>query len=100
MTMYWFIKQMLNLRIYLFGPISKYKVGQSVELKSGSQLMIVVEVFSKREMTQPLVRCKWYDRKSDSTHTNLFLEDTLQHFDWYGHNNRVTPDKAKMNQHP
>jgi uncharacterized protein YodC (DUF2158 family) len=75
--------RLLNIRKFLFAPSSDFKAGDSVELKSGGSLMVITRVFCRRNMNQPLINCKWYDRETKATHTNLFLENQLRKFDWY-----------------
>jgi uncharacterized protein YodC (DUF2158 family) len=77
------MKLLNDIRKFLFAPSSDFKAGDSVELKSGGPLMIVTHVFCKRNMNQPLIHCKWYDRERKTTRTNLFLERDLRKFDWY-----------------
>lgn len=71
-----------EIRKRLFGPKSKFNVGDSVQLLEGGPLMVVTEVFSARDMTQPLIDCKWFDSETKTTRTNLFSEKDLKAFDW------------------
>jgi uncharacterized protein YodC (DUF2158 family) len=66
----------------LFGPISKFKVGQSVQLLEGDCLMVVFEIAFEEQMKEPLIHCQWFDRESKSIRRNLFSEKDLKPFDW------------------
>lgn len=72
-----------RLKLRLFGPKSSYKIGDSVQLKEGGEMMMVIEVIEKRGLDQPLLYCEWYEGDTKSTRQNLFREDTLIPFDWH-----------------
>jgi uncharacterized protein YodC (DUF2158 family) len=61
----------------------KFKVGDMVELKDGTGYpMLVIEVNHIKNKQEPLVYCRWYDRKTKETKMNFFNESALTHFDW------------------
>jgi len=66
----------------LFGPRPKFKKGDSVQSRSGTELMVVqwVKILDK---TRVMYFCRWYDPITKSTRTNIFKEDQLKQFDWY-----------------
>ena len=72
-----------DLKKRLFGPRSKFKVGDSVQLHEGGHLMVVTQIFSDPAMSQPLIDCKWFESETKATRTNLFSEADLEIFDWY-----------------
>jgi uncharacterized protein YodC (DUF2158 family) len=67
----------------LLGPEPKFKKGDSVQCTSGDELMVVqwVKVLHN---THIIYLCRWYDSQARSNRTNIFKEDKLVHFDWYG----------------
>lgn len=71
-----------KLRLRLFGPRSKYKVGDRVQLINGKYLMVVIEVINKRGMNRSLSYCQWYEPDTKQNRTNLFPEEDLIPFDW------------------
>jgi uncharacterized protein YodC (DUF2158 family) len=77
------IALLLRIKKGLFGPPSKFKVGDTVQLKNGGYLMVVVEVCSYRNMKQCLLYCQWYESDFHRTRWNLFRESSLMPFDWY-----------------
>jgi uncharacterized protein YodC (DUF2158 family) len=72
-----------DLKSRLTGPLSRFNVGDSVQLKDGGPLMVVIEVFTSRKMPEPLIHCKWYESETKETRTNIFHESALKLFDWY-----------------
>lgn len=72
-----------KLKLRLFGPTSSYKVGDSVQLKDGGGMMMVIEVIEKRGLDQPLLYCQWYEEDTKATRQNLFRENMLTPFDWH-----------------
>lgn len=72
-----------NLRLKIFGPRSKFKVRDTVQLKQGKYLMVVIEVINKRGMKRTLLNCQWYEPDTKQNRTNLFSEVDLIPFDWY-----------------
>jgi uncharacterized protein YodC (DUF2158 family) len=67
----------------IFGPKSRFKRGDAVELKDGSDLMVVIEVITSRHLQQPIINCKWYESSTKITRTNLFDESKLKLFNWH-----------------
>jgi uncharacterized protein YodC (DUF2158 family) len=78
----------------ILGPASKFKVGDSVQLKCGGHLMVVIEVCSAQGMQHPLIHCSWYESHPQQTRCNLFPEDHLMFFDW---NQSHQNNKKKVN---
>lgn len=72
-----------KIRTWLFGPPSRFNVGDSVQLLEGGDLMVVIQVHSTRGMKRPLVECKWQESSTRDVRTQLFPEDRLKLFDWY-----------------
>lgn len=87
-----------KIALWLFGPPSKFKVGDSVQLKSGDHLMIVIEVLKKRGMKQPLIHCTWYESHTKQNRCNLFLENHLIFFDWDSANKSKTHSARSIMQ--
>ena len=72
-----------KLKEKLFGCTSRFTVGDSVQLNAGSdELMVVTEIYTSRQLTEPLIACKWSVRGKSETRTCLFPESKLKHFDW------------------
>lgn len=62
---------------------SAYDVGDMVVLKDGSGYpMLVTEVKKTKKMDEPLLYCRWFDRKTGETRFNFFPESKLKAFDW------------------
>lgn len=60
-----------------------FKVGDMVELKDGTGYpMLVTRIDKTRQMKEPLLSCRWYDRHTKETRINLFPESKLIHFGW------------------
>lgn len=72
-----------KLKVWLFGPASRFRVGDSVQLVSGGPLMVVYRIFSARDLKEPLVFCRWYDPKTRENRNMCFPEANLKLFDWY-----------------
>ena len=64
----------------LFGPKSKFSVGDTVQLRDGKYLMRVIEVCSERGMKSPLIHCEWYEGRV--RRCNLIKEEELFFIDW------------------
>ena len=62
---------------------SKFKVGDQVQLISGGPLMIVESVELIKKTGNYLIGCKWFDKETQSSRTNLFTQEQLKPFDWY-----------------
>jgi uncharacterized protein YodC (DUF2158 family) len=82
---------MLKIVRWLIGPVSQFRVGESVQHKSGNELMVVVKIYSSRKMSQPLIECQWYDSETKSSRKNLFPEVDLKPFDWYAQTTSAHP---------
>jgi uncharacterized protein YodC (DUF2158 family) len=67
----------------IFVSRSFFVSGQSVQLKNGGELMVVQRIHFNKKMHEPFIECKWFDRTSQSTKTNIFPEKDLKNFDWY-----------------
>ena len=67
----------------LFGPTSKFRVGDGVELLEGGNIMLVVEVISEPGMPEPIIYCQWYESKTKSTKTKFLPEKDLKQINWY-----------------
>jgi uncharacterized protein YodC (DUF2158 family) len=78
-----------KIRTRLFGPKSKFKLGDSVEIEDGGSLMVVIEVITNSHLKEPILNCKWYDEHTKSDRTNLFSESKLKPFDWHKANRRT-----------
>jgi uncharacterized protein YodC (DUF2158 family) len=68
-------------RILLFGPLSKFKIGDRVQLVEGEGFMLVTEVIAFPGMKEPLLQCKWYDPESRETKTSIFSESKISFFE-------------------
>lgn len=67
----------------VFGPTSRYVVGDSVQpVRGDRELMVVSKVLVGRDMN-PRVVCRWVDSKSEQNREALFEENEIQPFDWY-----------------
>ncbi|MBL7872138.1 MAG: DUF2158 domain-containing protein [Cyclobacteriaceae bacterium] len=77
------IALVVKIKKWLFGPTTKFKVGDTVQLKSGGYLMVIVEVCKNRNMKRCLLHCQWYESEFHRTRWNLFPESSLMYFDWY-----------------
>ena len=72
-----------KLKEKLFGCASKFKVGDSVQLEAGSdELMVITEIYTSRDLTEPLISCSWSVKGKSETRTCLFPESKLKRFDW------------------
>jgi uncharacterized protein YodC (DUF2158 family) len=65
----------------LFGPTSKFSVGDSVELVQGSLLMVVIDIVPDSDTYEPLVHCEWSE--SEKNFRKFFSEKDLKLIDWY-----------------
>ena len=74
---------MRKLLFTLFGPTSKFNIGDTVQPIHSDQLMVVIEIIKERDLEVPIVQCQWYDAKSKSDRKDLFSEKDLIPFDWY-----------------
>lgn len=72
-----------RIKIWLLGPSSTFKVGDTVQLKKGDQLMVVIEVCRYRKMKHCILYCEWYESEFHRTRRNLFSERAVKYFDWY-----------------
>lgn len=72
---------MKRIRIWLaelFGPASKFDVGDRVELLHGGQLMVVIEIVSEVGAENPRVLCQWTEAESNRTRREIFRENELR----------------------
>ncbi|HEY0770705.1 MAG TPA: hypothetical protein VGD31_10265 [Sphingobacteriaceae bacterium] len=60
-----------------------FKVGDMVELRDGTGYpMLVTEVDQTKQMKEPLLYCRWYDRETKETRFNFFQASKVKSFDW------------------
>lgn len=65
------------------GVRCNFRVGDMVEMKDGSGYpMLVTEVDQTKNMKEPLLYCRWYDRQTKETRFNFFQASKVRHFDW------------------
>jgi uncharacterized protein YodC (DUF2158 family) len=65
----------------MFGPVSKFKIGDRVQLVSGGGFMLVTEIIAFPKMREPLIQCKWYDPDTRLTRTHIFAERKIRFFE-------------------
>ena len=70
----------------ILSPERKFKVGDQVQQINGGPLMIVQSIEVVPKTKDILISCKWYDKETKETRTNLFKEEQLKLFDWYNPN--------------
>ena len=79
-----------KLKERLFGCASIYTVGESVQLQSGpDDLMVVSEIITSPDLKEPLIACRWNVKGGNEVRTSLFPESRLKRFDW----NKVRTEK-------
>ena len=79
-----------NWLLSVFGPSSRFNVGDSVQPIHGEQeLMVVVEIKKEQNAQEPLVRCQWYDSDEKKNKVVVFPENQLEPFDWYHPKKRI-----------
>ena len=84
------IDRILALRKWIVAPRSKYKIADAVRLRGGgNELMVVIEVLSRRGMDEPMVHCHFSIPNSNSE-SEFFPESAIEPFDW----NLASRDKA------
>jgi uncharacterized protein YodC (DUF2158 family) len=72
-----------RLRDAFLGIRCTFRAGDMVELKDGSGYpMLVTEVDKTKTMKEPLLYCRWYDRKTKETRFNFFPASKVKNFDW------------------
>ena len=72
-----------RLKDVLRGFQCNFKVGDLVELKDGTGYpLLVVEIDKTRNMKEPLLYCRWYDRETKETRYNFFPESRVRGFNW------------------
>jgi hypothetical protein len=72
-----------KLREKLFGYVSRFAIGDTVQLEAGSEdLMVVTEIYSSRDLSEPLIACKWSVKGRAEIRTCLFPESKLKPFNW------------------
>ncbi len=59
-----------------------FNVGDNVQLKSGGELMRVIEIVKSSSLKQPHVWCKWYEPCTKETRVNVFHPSSLKLFEW------------------
>lgn len=75
------IKQWL---LSVFGPESRFNVGDSVQPVNGDdELMVVKKIIRKWETKEPLILCQGYDEEKKKRKEALYPEKELKPFDWY-----------------
>ena len=67
----------------IFGPPSKYRADDTVQLNGGNQLMVVISVRYTSRTAPPLVTCQWFDNIEKTIKVGEFLERDLKLYDWY-----------------
>lgn len=70
-----------KIRCHIFGPRSRFKPGDAVQLQEGEQLMVVTRIYTSRKMSQPIIECHWSE--GSTRRMNMFVERALKPFDWY-----------------
>lgn len=79
-----------NWFLSVFGPSSRFNIGDSVQKIHGDQeLMVVVEIEKVMNNKDTLVRCKYYDAEEKTDKTVFLLEKELEPFDWYHPKKRI-----------
>lgn len=77
-----------NLLQSVFGPSSRYVVGDSVQPVLGDrELMVVTKVIVGKDL-DPQVLCRWVDSKTEQSREVVFKENEIEPFDWYTPMNR------------
>jgi uncharacterized protein YodC (DUF2158 family) len=74
---------LIQVRTWLFGHKSEFKKGDSVQLQEGGELMLVIDVYTNRNLSGPLVECRWYEPATKEIRTQIFQESRLKFFDWH-----------------
>jgi uncharacterized protein YodC (DUF2158 family) len=72
------IRRFLN---HLFGPNSKFSIGEGVELKEGSQIMVIVKISSGPAM-EPVIHCECVEPGCSAKVEKMFYESDLRPVDW------------------
>lgn len=72
-----------KLILRVFGPASKFRVGDWVEVVDGGHLMFVTQISAKRGPDEPLIHCDWYESESNKVERRLFSEEELRLADGY-----------------
>jgi uncharacterized protein YodC (DUF2158 family) len=68
-------------RVDLLGPVSKFKIGDRIQMIEGGKFMLVTEIIALPKMKEPLIQCKWYDPETHETKMNIISEGKIRHFD-------------------
>lgn len=72
------MKSVKRLLAELFGPTSRFRVGDSVELLQGKQIMVVIEIVSESGAENPHILCQWLERETNRPRTGIFREFELR----------------------
>lgn len=72
-----------KLLLQLFGPTSKFQVGDSVEIKQGGQLMVIVAIIPNNETTGPVIQCRYFNPLTKEIEVRFFNEGDLKPINWY-----------------
>jgi uncharacterized protein YodC (DUF2158 family) len=84
-------------RVDLFGPVSKFKIGDRVQLIEGGNFMLVTEIIALPKMKEPLIQCKWYDPETHETKTNIIGEGKIRIFDGHApRRNKIRHNRAEV----
>lgn len=67
---------------WIFRPASRFKVGESVQLVSGNELMVVTKIYKESKIDYPLIECVWFEAHSKTSRRGIFSEEQLIPFDW------------------
>lgn len=71
-----------KLRKWLIRPRSKYRIGDAVRLRgAGNDLMVVIEVWLRRGMDEPMVHCQ-FSTPNSAAESEFFPESAIEPFDW------------------
>lgn len=65
----------------LFGPNSKFNIGEGVELKEGNQIMVIVKITSGPTM-EPVIHCECVEAGANTKVVKTFNESDLRPIDW------------------
>lgn len=80
-----------RLLLDLFGPTSRFEIGQGVQRIDGDELMVVIEIVNRPGLDEPHIRCQWFDSQEKVSKKQFFSENELKVFDWYRHEGQVQP---------
>lgn len=73
-----------NWLMSVFGPTSRYHIGDSVQTIHGDQeLMVVVGIKTERNSKESIIQCQLFDSTEKRNKEVVFSENELEPFDWY-----------------